>query len=174
MCAVLSAVLVGCSSSDNGKVSPETFQKWTEARAMCLNYPFETHEMESDFSRQLRSLGLKTTIRKTKNTVDGMIEPSVKTPVRIYDARLQQISLQQGAFFARIESTPQAILEIVRRRGLNQYVPLKPINDKYMVAAFLTSKPTKNMPFGQEALVIVVRTTDQVGVIEVGCQRMAN
>ena len=144
---------------------------------MCLNYPFETHEMESDFSRQLRSLGLKTTIKKTKNTLDAVIEPSLKTLVQTYGARLQQISLQQGtsfAFFARIESTPQALLEIVRRKGLTQYIPLKPIDDKHVVAAFLTSKPTENMPFGQEELVIVVRTTDQVGVVEVGCQRMAN
>ena len=170
------AVIAGCGSGDRGKVSDETFKKWTEARAMCLNYPFETHEVEKDFSRQLRSLGLKVTMKKSVTGLDATVEPQ-KTQVQIYDGRLQKIILQQGesfSFFARIESTPQVMFDIMQRRQLTKYTPLEPVNDDRILYAFLTSRPTQAMPYGQEETMIVIRKTELPNVIEVGCQAMAD
>ena len=151
------------------------FQKWVAAKMMCQNYPY-FDEYDKKLAGSIRAAGMDARVRRSKQGIDGLVTPKKDKQILFFDTPVIQVSFQtqpQKNFLVRLQAEPDKVAAALYERMLGRYE--QPGKDKYtddqILYAFPTSRPTSYAPFGQEGFAVIIRKTDQEGVIDVGCQK---
>jgi hypothetical protein len=158
------------------KNAQDGFQKWIAARIMCQNYPYVPVEMDKKFGRFAKEAGVSLSVKKTENSLTGILTPKEGNTFTLYDLNMENAIFhaneKEHYFYARVKATPKDLLPVITRRQLNLYESRDTQNDNTILHIFPTSRPTRYAPFGQEGSAVIIRKTDQDGVIEVGCKQI--
>ncbi len=152
------------------------FQKWIAARIMCQNYPYVPMEMDKKFARFAKEAGVTLSTKKTNQSLTGTLIPKADNTFTLYDKNMEQalfyIDEKEHYFYARVKASPQDFLPVIARRQLDKYEYRETQNDSNILHMFPTSRPTRYAPLGQEGAAVIIRKTDQEGIIEVGCKQI--
>ncbi len=158
------------------KNAQDGFQKWIAARIMCQSYPYVPMEMDKKFGRFAREAGMSLSTKKTNDSLTGILTPKVDNTFTLYDVNMEgaffHIDEKEHYFYARVKASPQDFFSVIARRQLNQYEYKEIQNDNNILHIFPTSRPTRYAPLGQEGSAVVIRKTDQDGMIEIGCKQI--
>ena len=158
------------------KNAQDGFQKWIAARIMCQNYPYVPAEMDKKFARFAKEAGMTLSTKKTDSSITGTLIPKATNTFTLYDVNMERaffyIDKTEHYFYARVKASPQDFLPVIARRQLDKYEYRETQNDSNILHIFPTSRPTRYAPLGQEGAAVIIRKTDQDGMIEVGCKQI--
>lgn len=160
------------AASDVDIKTNDNFQTWVNAKILCQSTTNEVPIYDKKFIDQLHKLGfiMELDIDEETNSYDGVITIP-NSSIRISEFVVNKVTFSRDSgteFSAYISTKPSYLVDLLKIKGLIKYPLL--MEDDDALFTFLTTKPSKNLPYGIENKGIVIKATDTDGIFSIGCR----